>query len=444
MKLLIKPKIDANDRTWMLLSNTGVGKSTFGNFLLNDNVFEVSKYGSAEMGLSMTVKSEMHSTQYQQRKLYVIDTPGLGDTGRIGKRNTEAKEFANEVAHLSIELSKALLMAKNGIHTFFVMIRADDKSHYGTEKLLQLLDIFGDLWSHTVLCLTHGKSYRTSSDEQRSNFNKMLADERAPQPLKDIVRKSGGRFVIVEGQNLNESQDYREEKVAEIVNISDEIVQQHGVYNDLLQTLALKYFDAAKLELRHQYNPEGPEIIEPAWQRAFQKISEKVYEIVLIKLAEGSDTEVIKKIVALKEEELENVYQYNDKLEKEVLKEKEERRKVEEENARIKKEKDIQKERARKAEEEERRLKREVDEYLAKPIFAERRITYDVDSGWHSWEHKYSGFVRWQYKYTATAKDEGSGITAEAQHYDSEHGAKEHARENLRAKLLHKGIIRKD
>ena len=46
--------------------------------------------------------------------------------------------------------------------------------------------------------------------------------------------------------------------------------------------------------------------------------------------------------------------------------------------------------------------------------------------------------------HSAEVVDVATGIRAEAKNYKSRGGAKEHARANLKAKLLEQGIIRKD
>ena len=69
------------------------------------------------------------------------------------------------------------------------------------------------------------------------------------------------------------------------------------------------------------------------------------------------------------------------------------------------------------------------------PTFAERNIdTYITQSG----------FYKWEYVHTAEAVDVATGTRAKAKNYKSQDGAKEHARANLKAKLLEQGIICKD
>ena len=69
------------------------------------------------------------------------------------------------------------------------------------------------------------------------------------------------------------------------------------------------------------------------------------------------------------------------------------------------------------------------------PTYAERRIETEITR---------SGFYKWEYVHSAEAVDVATGIGAEAKNYKSKGGAKEHARANLKAKLLEQGIIRED
>ena len=69
------------------------------------------------------------------------------------------------------------------------------------------------------------------------------------------------------------------------------------------------------------------------------------------------------------------------------------------------------------------------------PTFAERVVKTHITK---------QGFHRFELKFSAEAEDVATGIKAEGKNYKSEGGAKEHARINLKAILLERGIIRKD
>lgn len=81
----------------------------------------------------------------------------------------------------------------------------------------------------------------------------------------------------------------------------------------------------------------------------------------------------------------------------------------------------------------EEAAREELKEYLQLPTFADRVITVRITR---------EEIHRWKYVYTAEAVDTGTGITARARNYRSKNGAKEHARINLKAILLERGLIR--
>ena len=83
----------------------------------------------------------------------------------------------------------------------------------------------------------------------------------------------------------------------------------------------------------------------------------------------------------------------------------------------------------------EEKARRELEEYLKKPTFAERVVETCITK---------QGFYKWEWKYSAEAVDVATWIEAKAKNYESEGGAKEHARINLKAILLERGVIRKD
>ena len=85
--------------------------------------------------------------------------------------------------------------------------------------------------------------------------------------------------------------------------------------------------------------------------------------------------------------------------------------------------------------EAEEKARRELEEYLKKPRFAERVVETRITK---------RGLYKGKWTYSAKAVDEATGIKAKAKNYKSEGGAKEHARINLKAILLDRGIICKD
>ena len=123
------------------------------------------------------------------------------------------------------------------------------------------------------------------------------------------------------------------------------------------------------------------------------------------------------------------------KAQEQFLKEQEEKRKAQEEQRKAQEELRKAQEQARVEREAAKKARKEMEEYRKKPTFEERVVETRVYK---------SNFYKWERVHSAEAVDVATGITAKAQNYYTEGGAKEHARINLKAILLEKGIIRKD
>ena len=446
-----------DDLVWIEIGVTGVGKSTLGNFLLGKHVFEV---GGALV--SVTDKAQVGCSVLDGLRMCIVDTPGFGDTHRMGTQNTEAENLANDAAHLVVELSKTMLMARHGVHAFFVVVRADSRELFSTTKLLDLLDILGNYWNHTILVFTHGKKFdKTSEDKQYEKFEAMLNSPSCPEVWKTLVEKVNKRYVIVEPEDWKDDREYHARKVKEHKEHSSAIAATHGPYNDTLHSLLKEYIETAKLELHNEFEDmDSPEAQVAALQVAFQNVTAMLYKLIRIKLAGGVDNELLQEMAKTKEEELLEVRRQRDQLyqqflkeqeekrkaqkqflkeqeekrkaQKQFLKEQEEKRRAQEAEDRAKEAQRVVEEQARVAREAEEKARRELEEYLKKPTFAERVVETRITR---------KGFHKWKYKYTAEAVDVATGITAKAKK-KSRSGAKEHARNNLKAILLERGIIR--
>ena len=431
--------VGENDLVWVEIGVTGMGKSALGNFLLGKNAFQVRS------GLqSVTEKAQVDCSTVNEQRVCIVDTPGFGDTRHIATKNTEAENLAKDAAHLIVELSKTMLMARHGIHAFFVVVRADSRELFSTIKLLDLLDILGNFWNHSILVFTHGKEFdETSEEKQYEEFEEMMRSPSCPEIWQTLIKKVSKRYVIVECKDWKDDKEYHGRKVMEFRRHSSFIVSAHGPYSDTLLSLIREYIETAKLELRHQFSDvDSPEAQVAALQVAFQNITAMLHKLIRIKLAGGVDTELLQKMVAAKEEQLFEVRKQRDQLHKQFLKEQEEKRKAQEEEEKERKAKREAEERER-AMAEERRLaleaeekaRKELEEYLKKPTFAERVVEARITR---------QGFKKLEWKCSAEAEDVATGIKAKAKDYYSKDGAKEHARINLKAILLERGIIRKD
>ena len=420
--------VSSDDIVWQMVGVTGVGKSLLGNFLLEKDKFKVKGPGVAG---SVTDTVQVGCSVLNSQRLCIVDTPGCFDTRRGRMQNEEAENLANDIAHLAVDLSKTILMARHGIHAFLVVVRADETELNSTIMLLNLLGIIGDFGNHTIVVFTHGKMFDETSEDKKHTALEATPNSPTnfPDDWKFLTEKAGNRYVIVESKEWRDDKEYPKRKVEEFIKYSSAIVSSRGPYNDALLSLVRVHIENAKLELRHDFNNvDSPEAQVAALQIAFPNIKSSLQKIISIKLKGGIDVDAT-------EEELLEARRQNDQLHQQVLKEQAETRKAKEAEDRAREEQREAEEQARVAHEAEEKARKELKEYLKKTTFDERVVEIHVSSG---------NFYKWEWVYSAKAVDVATGITAKAQNYYTKGGAKEHARIYLQAILLERGIIRKD
>ena len=137
--------VSEEDLVWVEIGVTGVGKSTLGNFLLGKNAFKV---GGALV--SVTEKAQVDCSAMDGQHLCIVDTPGFCDTRCMGTQNTEAENLSS-------------------------------RDLFSTTKLLDLLDILGNYWNHSILVFTHGKEFdKTNEKKQYETFEEILSSPSCP------------------------------------------------------------------------------------------------------------------------------------------------------------------------------------------------------------------------------------------------------------------------
>ena len=319
--------VSEKDLVWVEIGVTGVGKSTLGNFLLGKNAFKV---GGALV--SVTEIAQVDCSAMDGQRFCIVDTPGFGDTHRMGTQNTEAENLSNEATHLIVELSKTMLMAQYNIHAFLVVVRADSRGLFTTTKPLDLLDILGNYWNHSILVFTHEKEFdKTNEKKQYDKFEEMLSSPSCPDVWKTLIEKVSRRYVIVEPEDWKDDKGYRKRRVREFKKHSDAIVAANGPYNDTLHSLVREYIETAKLKLRHEFSDvDSLEAHVAALQVAFHNITAMLHKLIRIKLTGGVDTEQLQRMVEAKENKLSEVRKERDLLFQQFLKEQEDKRRAQE------------------------------------------------------------------------------------------------------------------
>ena len=308
----------AEEYTWMMLGQTGAGKSCLGNFLLG----KVDAF--KESDIVFQSETQTASTEYvlfgdvQQQKICVIDTPGLGDTNNLGKNSFEALDIAKDSADLITELTKILFMMPKGIDAFLIVIKAGRDNLHGVLKLIDFSAFLGDFWKHSIVVVTQAakEGLGRSEKDHNKNFRSMLKGASCP-PVWDTLSKTvNDRFVLVEARDFREDNAYRKRVVTKLISLTSQIAtHNNGPYRDDLNSIGKKAFENAKMELRHSFeNLDSPEAKEAIYENASKRVYEVIIKLVCIKMAGGKDVDQLEEMAKVKEEENQKLQVEADRL----------------------------------------------------------------------------------------------------------------------------------
>ena len=278
-------KIKEEVRVWILLGVTGGGKSCLGNFIFGqDDLFPESEI----LAKSKTQSSSIDCTTFNGEQLCVIDTPALDHMLHPRRHKLRAVDIAEDASHLITELTKMMLMTKQGISAFLIVVPLHHSDYANLQELLDFLDILGSYWDHSIVVFSHPKYYGSTEDAQYKAINSLFDDPKCPHILTDLLEKVNDRFVIAEAKEWRSDTVYRHRVVGKIRTFSDAITKQHGRYQDNLQSIGNEALELAKLQLDHKFKDmESPEAKAAIFQSTFQHVREVVYKLVQIKLAGG-------------------------------------------------------------------------------------------------------------------------------------------------------------
>ena len=193
----VKRKKDYNEYTIMLVGKIGAGRSSLGNFLLQEEIF----YAANDLG-RVTADNKCECRIIRDKiKLRVIDTPGFGDF-----RETE---------QVRQDLANAFYEAKDGVDAFIFVINSVER--IGKEMLqhFEMFETFMDhehFYDYVIPVFTkvdqrlknRKETDINSYEKQERTIHKDLANEGLQAFNKKIIEKAKDRWMCVSSTNTGD------------------------------------------------------------------------------------------------------------------------------------------------------------------------------------------------------------------------------------------------
>ena len=162
----------------------------------------------------------------------IIDTVGFCDT-RV------------PVEQEIVELSKAIVFAREGINAIAFVIRLDDRFSNNQASVLREWQQLSDLWDYVFVVFSHAQALGSSEDQQR-RIHEFLDNGRCPQELKQLMDNVNDRFVLVESV-ADQSEEYYKTKSCEITDMLQKIWEKNKkVYTNVMLQRALELYEDHK------------------------------------------------------------------------------------------------------------------------------------------------------------------------------------------------------
>ncbi|XP_041635815.1 uncharacterized protein LOC121504816 [Cheilinus undulatus] len=188
----------------VLLGKKGAGKSSLGNTIFEEDVFEIKHDPT-----SGTAECQADSKSVDGRRITLIDTPGFLN---IDRSEEELRQ-----------MERCITENTSGPHAFLIVLKVEKFTKQDEDVIKRISQYFPGVFKHAAFVFTHG--------DQLPEGMKIEEFVEENKCLSDLVKKCSGSCHVLDNKywKTNQQDDYRSNKfqVAELLKTIDKILMEN-------------------------------------------------------------------------------------------------------------------------------------------------------------------------------------------------------------------------